>query len=275
MNSMEQFGSLSSIRAGYHQIRIADGDEYKTAFQTHSRHFEFLVLSFGLAGGPATFNGAMTGTLHPLLRKCVLLFFDDILVFSRTLEDHTVHLSQVFQLLQKDHWKIKESKCCFGQRRLSYLGHVISAEGVAIEPSKIQAVAQWPTPVDAKEVRRFLGLAGYYHRFVRHFGIVARPLFNLLKKGAPFVWTNTTEESFQLLKQGLISAPVLVLPDFSKPFVVETDACDAGVGAILQQHGHPIAYMSKALCPKFRGLSAYEKEYLAVVVAIDQWRPYL
>lgn len=124
---------------------------------------------------------------------------------------------------------------------------------------------QWPTPKDAKEVRRFLDLAGYYHRFVRHFGIIARPLFNLLKKGSPFVWTQPTEEAFQLLKHSLITAPVLALPDFSKPFVVETDACDSGIGAIVQQQGHPIAFMSKAICPNFRGLSTYEKEYLAVV----------
>ena len=153
--------SKLDLRAGYHQIHIADGEEYKTAFTTHSGHFEFLVLSFGLAGGPATFIGAVTDTLHPLLRKCVLLFFDDILVFSRTLKDHAAHLAQVLHLLCRDQWKVKASKCCFGQRQLSYLGHVISDKGVATEPSKVQAVAQWPTPVNVKEVRRFLGLAGY------------------------------------------------------------------------------------------------------------------
>ena len=135
-----------------------------------------------------TFIGAVTHTLHPLFCKCVLLFFDDILVFSRTLKDHAAHLVQVLQLLRHDQWKVKASKCCFGQRQLSYLGHMISDKGVATEPSKVQAVAQWPTPVDVKEVRSFLGLAGYYRRFVRHFGIVAWPMFNLLKKGTLFVW---------------------------------------------------------------------------------------
>ena len=262
-------------RAGYHQIRLAEGDEHKTAFQTHSGHFEFLVMSIGMAGGPATFIEAMQDTLQPLNRVCVLSFFDDILVFSKSLEDHVEHLCQVFELLQRDQWKIKLSKCSFGQQQLSYLGHVVSSEGVATEPSKITAVQNWPTPNDVKEVRRFLGLAGYYRRFVRHFGIIARPLFNLLKKGTPFVCTDSTAEAFQLLKQQLISAPVLALPDFTKPFVIETDACDAGIGAVLQQNGHPIAFMSKALCPRYRGLSTYEKEYLAVVVAVDQWRPYL
>jgi hypothetical protein len=124
-------------------------------------------------------------------------------------------------------------------------------------------------------VRSFLGLAGYYRKFVQQFGIIARPLFNLLKKGAPFVWTSESETAFQLLKQRLIEAPVLKLPDFSKTFTIDTDACDTGVGAVLQQEGHPIAYMSKPLGPKNRGLSTYEKECLAVLMAIDQWRPYL
>uniref|UniRef100_A0A8R7QID1 Reverse transcriptase domain-containing protein n=1 Tax=Triticum urartu TaxID=4572 RepID=A0A8R7QID1_TRIUA len=141
----------------------------------------------GLAGGPGTFNGAMNTTLHPLLRKCVLVFFDYILVFSKTLEDHKQHLKEVLQLLRRDHWKVKRSKCAFGQEQLTYLGHVVSAQGVATEPTKIQAVQRWTTPANVKEVRSFLGLAGYYHRFVRNFGIIARPLFQLLKKGVPFV----------------------------------------------------------------------------------------
>lgn len=217
----------------------------------------------------------MGDTLQPVLRVCALVFFDDILVFSKTLEEHVTHLRQVMQLLRRDQWYVKRSKCSFGQTQLSYLGHRISAQGVATEPSKIRAVQDWVTPTDAQAVRRFLGLAGYYRRFVRHFGIIARPLFNLLKKGTPFVWTSNTEQVFQVLKQQLTTAPVLALPDFTKTFVVETDACADGIGAVLQQDGHPIAFMSKSLCPRYRGLLTYEKEYLAIVVAVDQWRPYL
>lgn len=267
--------SKLDLRAGYHQIRLAEGEEYKTAFQTHSGHYEFKVVSFGLVGGPATFNGAMHTTLYPLLRHCVLLFFDDILDFSKTLEHHVKHLRQVFQLLQRDQWKVKLSKCEFGQKQLSYHGHVVSEKGVATEPSKIQAVSAWATPTDAKGVRSFLGLAGYYRHFVRNFGVIARPLFNLLKKGVPFVWTSNTDTAFQLLKQQLTSAPVLALPDFKEQFVVETDASDKGIGAVLQQKGHPIAFMSKALSPRYQGLSTYEKEFLAIIVAMDQWRLYL
>ena len=120
-----------------------------------------------------------------------------------------------------------------------------------------------------------MGLASYYHRFVRNFGVIAKPLFNLLKKGVPFLWTPITETAFQVLKKQLISAPVLALPNFEQPFIVETDACDRGIGAILQQQGHPIAFMSKALNPRYQGLSTYEKEYLAIIVAVEQWRPYL
>lgn len=267
--------SKLDLRAGYHQIRMAEGEEYKTAFHTHSGHFEFKVMSFGLAGGPATFNGAMHETLHPLNHHCVLLFFDDILVFSKTLQDHVEHLRQVLQLLRRDQWKVKLSKCMFGQQQLSYLGHTISAAGVATDADKVSAVQKWHQPTNVKEVRSFLGLAGYYRRFVRGFGIIARPLFQLLKKGSPFVWTGNTEEAFQTLKSKLVEAPVLALPDFSKTFVVETDACDTGVGAVLQQEGHPIAFMSKPLSPKFQGLSTYEKEYLAIIMAVEQWRPYL
>ncbi|KAK1651077.1 hypothetical protein QYE76_068882 [Lolium multiflorum] len=267
--------SKLDLRAGYHQIRLAEGEEHKTAFQTHSGHWEYKVMPFGLAGAPATFLGAMNNTLQPLLRKCVVVFFDDILVYSTSLEDHVHHLTAVLNLLRRDHWQVKMSKCSFGQQQISYLGHVISATGVSSDPSKISKVASWPTPRSSKDVRSFLGLAGYYRKFVRHFGIFARPLFNLLKKNAPFVWTEETDTAFQLLKQGLIEAPVLSLPDFSKPFVIDTDACDTGVGAVLQQNGHPIAYMSKPLGPRHRGLSTYEKECLAILMAIEQWRPYL
>lgn len=232
-------------------------------------------MSFELAAAPATFLGAMNITMSPVLRVCVIVFFDDILVLSKTLQDHVRHLTQVFQLLKNDHWQVKQSKCSFGQQKIAYLGHVISAEGVATDPSKVRTIEQWPTPSSAKEVSSFLGLAGYYRKFVKHFGIIARSLFNLLKKNQPFLWTSETNTAFKLLQQSLISAPVLQLPDIEKPFVIDTDACDYGVGAVLHQGGHPIAYMSKPLGPKNRGLSTYEKECLAILMAVEQWRPYL
>jgi hypothetical protein len=178
--------SKLDLRAGYHQIRLAPGEEYKTAFSTHQGHFEFKVLSFGLAGAPPTFIEGLTTTLKPVIRVCVLCFFDDILIFSATLEEHKCHVRQVLELLRKDQWKVKLSKCAFGQSQVSYLGHVISARGVATDPTKIATVANWSSPQDVKGVRSFLGLAGYYHRFVRNFGVIARPLFNLRKRASHF-----------------------------------------------------------------------------------------
>jgi hypothetical protein len=267
--------SCLDLRAGFNQIRLAPGEEHKTAFQTHCGQFEYTVMSFGLTGAPNSFQGAMNTTLHPLLRKCVLVFFDDILVYSATYADHVQHLAQVFELLSQDQWLVKLSKCSFAKQSINYLGHVVSAAGVSTDPTKIAAVQAWPTPTDVKQLRSFLGLTGYYRKFVQHYAVIARPLTDLLKKGTLFIWTLNHTTAFNTLKQALTEAPVLALPDFSKPFQLQTDASDTGVGAVLLQNGHPLAFVSKSLGPKTRGLSTYEKEYLAILIAVDQWRSYL
>lgn len=263
------------LRAGYHQIRMKPEDEHKTAFKTHNGHFEFRVMSYGLTGAPATFQGLMNTVLAPLLRKGVLVFIDDILIYSKDLTDHVLKLRQVFQILHVHQLKVKRSKCSFAQSTLTYLGHVISKDGVSTDPKNIQAVQQWAVPANVKEVRGFLGLAGYYRKFVRHFGVISRPLTDLLKKHVVFVWTSTHQTAFEALKAALIFAPVLALPDFSKVFEIETDASDNRVGVVLMQTGHPLAFLSKALGPKNRGLSTYEKECMAILLAVDQWRSYL
>jgi hypothetical protein len=217
----------------------------------------------------------MNATLQSVLRKCALVFFDDILVYNKSFQDHLSHLSTVLQLLLRDNWKVKLSKCDFAKQSISYLGHVVSAQGVATEPAKIQDIEQWRTPSNTKELRSFLGLAGFYRKFVRHFGIIIRPLFNLLKKHTLFVWTQEHEKAFDLLKTALVTTPVLALPDFSKQFYVYTDACQYGIGAVLMQQGHPLAFLSRALGPKNQGLSTYEKEYLAIILAVVHWRAYL
>jgi hypothetical protein len=267
--------STLDLRAGFHQIRMSPQDQHKTAFQTHHGHFEFKVMPFGLSGAPATFQGAMNSTLAPLLRKCVLVFFDDILVYSKTWEEHLQHLTQVLQILHKEQWYIKLSKCAFAKQQIAYLGHVISVNGVATDPNKVEAVSSWPTPVNCKELRGFLGLAGYYRKFVKNFGVIARPLTDLLKKGVIFVWTQVHITAFETLKHSLVTAPVLSLPNFSRPFAIETDASSRGIGAVLLQDNHPLAYVSKALGVKNQGLSTYEKEYLAILMAVDKWRQYL
>ena len=181
----------------------------------------------------------------------------------------------MFQALARDHWKLKLSKCSFAQQKISYLGHIISADGVGTDLAKLDAIAQWPIPDSVKELRGFLGLAGYYRKFVRHFGIISKPLTNLLKKHVLFVWTEDHHRAFQTLKDALCNAPVLALPNFSRPFCIETDASDMGIGAVLMQDGHPLAFLSKASGPKSRGLSTYEKEYMAILLAVQTWRPYL
>jgi hypothetical protein len=178
-------------------------------------------------------------------------------------------------LLAAEQWKIKRSKCSFAQNRVAYLGHVFSSQGVATDHSKIEAISAWPVPINTKELRSFLGLAGYYRKFARHFRIVSQPLTHLLKKGTLFIWTTDHQGAFDALKQALVSALVLALPNFSKLFIIETDACDDAVGAVLMQEGHPLAYLSKALGPKSKGLSTYEKEYMAILLAVQQWRAYL
>lgn len=205
----------------------------------------------------------------------MLVFFDDILIYSRTYEEHVINISLVFELLDRDQWKIKLSKCSFAQRQIHYLGHVISELGVGTDPEKVAAIADWPVPSNVKELRSFLGLAGYYWKFVKNFGVISKPLTDLLKKHSVFVWTQEHDKSFTALKSTLTHSPVLAMPDFSNEFAIETDASALCVGAVLLQNGHPLAFISKALGPKSRGLSTYEKEYMAILLAVQQWRPYL
>nr|ABA96448.2 retrotransposon protein, putative, unclassified, expressed [Oryza sativa Japonica Group]BAG99806.1 unnamed protein product [Oryza sativa Japonica Group] len=270
-----QWFTKLDLWSGYHQIRMAAGEEYKTAFQTHSGHYEYKVMSFGLTGAPATFLKAMNDTLKSVLRKFVLVFFDDILIYSKDFSSHLDHIRQVLQLLKEHQWRVKISKCSFAQQQLSYLGHIIGVHGVSTDPSKIQDVLDWAVPVSVKKLRGFLGLAGYYRKFVKNFGIISKPLTQMLRKGIPYVWSHEADKAFNTLKQALASAPVFALPDFQKTFTVETDASECGIGAVLSQDKHPIAYISRALGPRTIGLSTYEKECMAILLAIDHWRSYL
>ena len=232
-------------------------------------------MPFGLTNAPATFQALMNTIFQPLLRKCVLVFVDDILIYSSTLEAHLNHLQQVFHILNDHKLLLKRSKCSFAQQQLEYLGHIISGQGVATDPKKIEVVANWPQPSDTRQLRGFLGLSGYYRKFIKNYGILSRPLTNLLKKDVLFHWTPQLQTCFDTLKKALISAPVLALPNFTKAFTVETDASSTGIGAVLSQDSHPVAYLSKALGPKAQALSTYEKECMALILAITKWKPYL
>lgn len=263
------------LRSGYHQIRMAEGEQQKTAFQTHQGLYEFTVMPFGLTNAPATFQSLMNDVFAEQLRKSVLVFVDDILIYSRTLAEHLSHLRTVFNLLIQNKLLVKRSKCSFARQELEYLGHIIGSAGVSTDPSKLTAIQNWPMPKTVKALRGFLGLTGYYRKFVKHYGILAQPLTHLLKKGTLFLWGPQHQQAFEILKQAMISTPVLALPDFATPFVLETDACNTGIGAVLMQHDHPVAFMSKALSVRNQTLSAYEKECVAILMAVEKWRSYL
>lgn len=237
--------SKIDLRAGYHQLRMAEEDTHKTTFKTHKGHYEFLAMPFGLTNAPSSFQGLMNTVFKPLLRKLILVFFDDILIYSKSLVDHFVHVHAVFELMKQYQLYAKMSKYALGVTKVEYLGHFISAEGVSTDPRKIIVVQKWPLPTNLKQLRGFLGLASYYKRFIHGFGIICRPLHNMLKREG-FHWSKQAYEAFSTLKQALVSAPVLALPNFSLPFVVETDSGN-GIGAVLMQQGHPIAYIRQVL----------------------------
>ncbi|CAM8904962.1 unnamed protein product [Rhodiola kirilowii] len=249
-------------------------DIFKTAFRTHDGHYEFLVMPFGLSNAPSTFQALMNDLFRPVLRRFVLVFFDDILVYSHTWEEHLTHLREVLNVLHSNSFIVKLSKCVFGRKIIAYLGHIISQLGVAVDPDKVKDVVDWKSPRDVKQSKDFLGLTGYYRNFVEHYALIAEPLTKLLRKDC-FMWSSDSQEAFDKLKQALPSTPTLGLLDFSARFEVQTDASSIGIGAVLSQKGRPIAVYSKQFTRTLQSSSAYYKELYAAVTAIQKWRQYL
>ncbi|XP_028220447.1 uncharacterized protein LOC114402121 [Glycine soja] len=267
------FSKLDLLQ-GYHQILMSEGDISKTAFRTHHGHFEFTVMPFGLCNASSSFQATMNTIFRPFLRQFIIVFFDDILIYSATLEDHVSHLEQAFQVLLQEQFVLKFSKCTFAQPQVEYLGHVVSSQGVAPVLAKVQAIQQWLKPRSARALRSFLGLTGFYRRFIRGYASIAAPLTKLLTLEI-FHWTSDAVAAFTTLKQMLTSFPVLRLPDFNLPFTVETDALGTGMGAVLSQQGHPVAYFSKMFPPKLLQASTYVRELFAITAAVKRWRQYL
>jgi hypothetical protein len=266
--------SKLDLRSGFHQIRMHAEDVPKIAVRTREGHYEFLVMPFGLTNAPSTFQGLMNDVFRSYLRKCVLVFFDDILVYSKSLQDHLKHLKAVLGLLQQHQLYAKLSRCHFGCHEVEYLGHVISEEGVKADPSKIEVMLNWPMPSNIKTLRGFLGLIGYYRKFVKGYGGIASPLTSLLEKDS-FKWSDNAELAFNSLKKAMTTHLVLGLPEFSKPFIIECDASEGGIGVVLMQFGQLLAYLSQWLKGKSLSLFTYKKELLALVMAIRKWRHYL
>ena len=261
-------------RSKYNQILVKPEDKYKTIFRTHQGHYEWLIMSFGLTNAPATFQSLMNHIFQGLLRKIVLVFFDDILVYSLDWSSHLQHFETILQVLQKAHLFAKLSKCSFGATNIDYLGHTISNVGIAMGKDKICVVNDWPKPASLKLLRGFLDLTGYYKRFIKNYASLAALLTNMLKKDN-FKWTIAAEEALAKLKEALTSSTVLSLPNFTQPFTLETDASGMGIGVVLLQNAHVVAYYSKKLFSRQHKQSAYSRELYAITQAISKFRHYL
>ncbi|KAL0554254.1 hypothetical protein IC582_008171 [Cucumis melo] len=267
--------SKIDLRSGYHQLRIKDEDVPKTAFRSRYGHYEFIVMSFGLTNAPAVFMDLMNRVFREFLDTFVIVFIDDILIYSKTEAEHEEHLRMVLQTLRDNKLYAKFSKCEFWLKQVSFLGHVVSKAGVSVDPAKIEAVTGWTRPSTVSEVRSFLGLADYYRRFVENFSRIATPLTQLTRKGTPFVWSKACEDSFQNLKQKLVTAPVLTVPDGSGSFVIYSDASKKGLGCVLMQQGKVVAYASRQLKRHEQNYPTHDLELAAVVFALKIWRHYL
>ncbi|GJU05684.1 putative reverse transcriptase domain-containing protein [Tanacetum coccineum] len=267
--------SKIDLRSGYHQLRVREEDILKTAFRTRYGHYEFQVMPFGLTNAPAVFMDLMNRVCKPYLDKFVIVFIDDILIYSKSKKEHEGHLRQILKLLKKEELYAKFSKCEFWIPRVQFLGHVIDCQGIHVDPAKIESIKDWASPKTPTEIRQFLGLAGYYRRFIEGFSKIAKTMTKLTQKGVKFDWGDKQEATFQLLKQKLCSAPILALPEGSEDFIAYCDASKKGLGAVLMQREKVISYASRQLKIHEKNYTTHDLELGAVVFALKMWRHYL
>ncbi|KAL0155832.1 hypothetical protein M9458_050095, partial [Cirrhinus mrigala] len=277
-----RFYTKLDLRSAYNLIRIREGDEWKTAFSTASGHYEYRVMPFGLANSPSYFQAFVNEVFRDMLNRWVIVYIDDILIYSSSYSEHVQHVRAVLLRLIQHQLYAKEEKCEFHQERIAFLGYVISPEGIAMDESKVNAVRSWPRPSTLKELQRFLGFANFYRRFIRGFSSVAAPLTAMVKKGnSRLSWSSTAHQAFADLRQRFTTAPILHHPDPNIPFLVEVDASSTGVGAVLSQRQgqppktYPCAYFSHKLTPAERNYDVGNRELLAIKLALEEWRHWL
>ena len=275
-----KFFTTLDLASGYWQVEVAPEDQPKTAFTTPEGLYQFKVMPFGLCNPPATFQRLMDRVLSGLKWSSCLVYFDDIIVVGTTFQEHLHHLTSVFTRLRGAGLKLKPKKCTLCRQQVTFLGHIVSTDGVATDPSKTEAVSKWPIPQNRKEVQQFLGLANYYRRFVKDFALISKPLQRLTEKNAPFEWTIGCQNAFDELRKRLVSSPVLAYPDYERRFILDTDASDVGIGAVLSQVSdcgseRVIAYASRSLTRPEQRYCVTRKELLAVVEFVHHFRQYL
>eukprot|EP01018_Ginkgo_biloba_P015292 Gb_10771 [translate_table: standard] len=261
--------SKIDLRSGYYQIRIRQGDEWKTAFKTKEGLYEWRVMPFGLTGAPSTFMRLMNTVLRSLIGKCVVVYLDDILVYSKSWPKHMQHLREVMDTLRREKLFVNLEKCSFAQTELKYLGFIVSSEGLKVDQEKVKAVMNRhrQTP----HLRSFFGLASFYRKFFRNFNLIAAPMTECLREK---LMDDSGVAQFQLKKK-MSESPILALPNFDKVFEVECDASGVGIGAVLSQEGRPVAYFSEKLNEARQKYFVYDKEFYALVQALKYWRHYL
>ena len=274
-----QYFTKMDLRGAYNLIRIAEGDEWKTAFRTRYGLFEYLVMPFGLTNAPASFQALMNEIFRDIMDLYVVIYLDDILIFSKTREEHEKHIKEVLKRLQDHRLFVKPEKCSFYTKEVEYLGFIIKTDGVQMDPAKVAAVQDWPTPTSVHDIQVFLGFANFYRRFIQGYSEVIAPLTRLTKKDAKWNFDDSAIAAFEGLKRRFTSAPILALYDPGKRIIVETDASDCAIGAVCSQPEgkllRPIAYYSRKLTPAELNYEIYDKELLAIVAAFEEWRAYL
>jgi hypothetical protein len=268
------------MRDGYHRLRMAEGEEWKTAFRTRYGLYEYMVMPFGLCNAPGTFQFYVNDVFRDYLDDFMSAYLDDLLIYSKDLKEHKKHVRQVLQRLEENQLYLKASKCQFHQTQISFLGYTISEAGISMDSAKVEAVTSWPTPASILDVQIFLGLANFYRRFIKNFSKIIAPITRLLKKDVQFGWDKSANKAFKTLKKAFTSAPMLRHFDFNRPAVVETDASDFAEGGVISQrddHGnlYPVAFFSRKFSPAELNYEIYDKEMLAIVDCLVTWRHYL